>query len=499
MLVITGYANMEALRGTTFANRVWRLSYATYAAVPLLHCMTKRMEAKVHREFDFQQLSEEYRSDGPGDERPLGQRIQDYWFVDGIPRGYADKFAKAHAQDERTYEERIVAHLDTIQHTEEIYDLYEKFHCYDKEKLAQLIAEDESGGSGRLAALVRKFRKEGEEDLRPLRERIDNALQNHEMSGCEKKIKEVLDFSYVHITDFVLIASVAHTVAALYIGFNRAANFTALAFYGWAVAEQGMFWTKPEEDNGPLMSLMNGKLVRGYDPYVTKLTSYLGLPFQFFYKGILGKLTALVSVLVRFAPQSWKSALIPNAIKDLYAEIRKEIDEEVESIQIAPTPPTGEKDRVTGDYEIPFAALHLLDGAGKENPDLFPNLNLAQLKENLERTLHLQGGDRELQVLNAMEAFAEISRNNQALIRVKNIIGMLDERGSLCRRDILGKHQTYCVWESLSDWEIEGFERELMRQREVPVAEYRMRVRALSGPIDAFTPSRWFYSHSEDV
>jgi hypothetical protein len=478
MMVIMGYANMEALRGTKFANRVWRLSYSTYALVPLLHYVTKHMEAKAHRTFEFEELSREYRSDGIGDERSLGQRIQDYWFVDGVPRGYAEKFAKAHRQDTRTYEKRIKDHLASIQNTKEIFDLYEKYHCCDEEELASLIAKDESGGSGRLAALVRKFRKEGNEDLRPLGERIDTALQDHEMSNCEKTVKDVCDFCYVHITDFVLLASVVHTVAALYIGFNRASNLTMLAFYGWAVAEQGMFWTKPEEDKGPLMSFMNGDIVRGYDRYVTTVTSYLGLPFQFFYKGIIGKLTALVSVLIRFTPQSWKSALIPDAVKKAYAEIMQELREHEGDIQVAPTPPIGEKTRITGKYVIPFKDLHLLDGAGDENPNLFPNQTLDQVKQNLVATLHLQEQDQELQVLNAMETFSEISKGDHISVRVKNIFGMLAERGAQSRRDILDKYETYCNWGLISDWNIKEFERGLMAQRMYPVLGYQAQLRA---------------------
>lgn len=140
---------------------------------------------------------------------------------------------------------------------------------------------------------------------------------------------------------------------------------------------------------------------------------------------------------------------------------------------------SGEKQRITGTYAIPFDQLPLLDGAGKKNPDLFPNQTLAVLKANLVRKLNLQGDEQ--QVLNAMETYAEMGREPQIQVQVKNIFGMLNENGFASRVKILGKYQSYCLYQELSEWEISEFEKVLVEERTITVAPYIMESRDYQG------------------
>lgn len=424
MMVITGYANIQAIKGTAFANRVWYMSYSTYALMPAMYFLMNRLEDSESLEKSYEDLCNQY-PEQKGDIHTLGQRVQEKEFIEGISKKVHEKYPKQGEKDTRPLEKRVLAYIESLTSGwnwgPEYSELRQAYGYPDsKEKLAELIVQDESGGNGRLRALIRQFPKTDEKDTRNLGERLDAALVNHERSDLEKKCKELLDFTFMHIPDFVLLVSVIHTVAALRIGFNRAGNAVQLAFYGWAVAEQGLFWKTPEEDRGILMGAWDGELVRAYDPTVSKISSYTGLPFNFFYKGIFGKVRALFTALIRFSPESWKEALVPEPMKEVYREVIEEI-EKAELVQVAEQT-KNDPQWIGGEYDIPFDKLHFADGMRERKPNLFQSKTVEQLKLEV---LHKVGNHAQKpkfqEMLNDLEKFVDDRKEEK--IQLKNILG----------------------------------------------------------------------------
>ena len=429
MMVITGYANMQAIKGTAFANRVWYMSYSTYALMPAMYFLMNRLEDSESLEKSYEDLCKLYPMQGEGDVHSLGQRVQEKEFIEGISKKVHEKYPKQGEKDPRPLEKRV---LDYIKNLQSGYNWSPEYHelrrTYDSpntdEELAKQIIQDESGGNGRLQALIRQFPKTDEKDTRNLGERLDAALVNHERSDLEKKCKELLDFMFLHIPDFVLLVSVIHTVAALRIGFNRAGNAVQLAFYGWAVAEQGLFWKTPEEDRGILMSAWDGDLVRAYNPTVSKISSYTGLPFNFFYKGILGKAQTLFNLLIRFASEEQLAELIPEPMKKNYRKMSEEI-EQLERVEVSEKTKNNPQ-WIGGEYEIPFETLHFADGMREVmqggNPNLFPNKTVEQLKQEVLHKVGNHGQKPKFKkMLNDLETFVEDRK--QQKIQLKNILG----------------------------------------------------------------------------
>lgn len=116
-----------------------------------------------------------------------------------------------------------------------------------------------------------------------------------EESVDNQKLKDWVDFTCLHMNDIILIVSAVHSLAAFQIGFNRISNGVFLVFCAWAVLEQGVFWTKPQENRGPLTTAMNGALFRFYSPYVKKGMDRINPFLNFFCRGRLGKIEATMS------------------------------------------------------------------------------------------------------------------------------------------------------------------------------------------------------------
>lgn len=441
MLVIMGYSNIEALKGTAFANRIWNWSYSTYVLIPAMYCMVNYLAEGEKREMDYIKLGEAYPASGESDVRTLGERIQERFYCDGIPKAFDEKFPKESEADRRTLEERIETGLQAMQGNSEYYELRSQYQAWglSDAEFAQKLAADEAGGSGILKAIVRNFPKNGEGDRRTLGERIDAAQADHRMSDLQKTLKSTLDFAFMHVSDFVLIASVIHTVAAIRMGFNKASNLVQLTFYAWAVLEQGLFWTQPEEDRGPLISFQDGDFVRAYDPTVSTLTSYLALPFQFFYKGITGKLTALMSALLRFTPDSWKGELIPDNLKALYQKAREEIEEneQIKNLKVLPEVAPDLGKRVYDDYAIPFDHAHCLKPLFERSEDFFRGDSIDTLEGKLREALEpIQDGRRGTidALLIDLNTYANEGGEEEKRA-VKTIFGILREN---CQRDLQG-------------------------------------------------------------
>jgi len=247
MLVLTSSDNLKFLCGEKFANRVWYGSFSAYAVMPGLYYLTKRVEESRVNETQFLKWEQEFPKNGDEDERTLGTRIEES--------------------------------LDSV--------------------------------GGRRDWFEEKCPEQGEEDVRPLAQRIDEAHVQSERSGLEKTFHDVVNFSYMHIADAVLLISAVQSVAAIYFGFNQIGNMIQTLFCALAVAEQGTFWMKPEEDAGPLFKINEGAIVRAYEPTMVQLNLTVGVAFNFFYKGIPGKINAIMSLVARFAPH-----LIRNNLPD---------------------------------------------------------------------------------------------------------------------------------------------------------------------------------------
>jgi len=133
-------------------------------------------------------------------------------------------------------------------------------------------------------------------------------------------LKESIDFSYLHINDLLLFATAVHSVAALRFGHQFFGNMIQLSFLLLTVLEQGVFGWEPRQNQGALAKAWDGEIYRRYQPLVSKLSYYLGIPIQFFFKGILGKALALATLFLRYAPSFYKAALVPSEIKKTFQE-----------------------------------------------------------------------------------------------------------------------------------------------------------------------------------
>ena len=137
----------------------------------------------------------------------------------------------------------------------------------------------------------------------------------------DSRVKEAVDFTYLHLTDLVLIGTAIHTVAALRFGYNIIGNAIQLSFVLLSALEQGTFWMDPKQNQGVLAKTQEGEIYRTYQPIVAKLSYYLGLPFQFFFKGMIGKALSLMILFLRYAPASYKGALIPDEMKKGFQDL----------------------------------------------------------------------------------------------------------------------------------------------------------------------------------
>eukprot|EP01066_Platyproteum_vivax_P004942 Platyproteum_vivax@DN16322_c0_g1_i1.p1 len=157
MLVLTSSDNLKFLCGEKFANRVWYGSFSAYAVMPGLYYLTKRVEESRVNETQFLKWEQEFPKNGDDNARTLGTRIEES--LDSVGR---------------------------------IRDWFEE-----------------------------KCPEQGEDDVRPLAKRIDEAHAQSERSGLEKTFHDVVNFSYMHIADSVLLISTVQAVAAIYFGFNQ--------------------------------------------------------------------------------------------------------------------------------------------------------------------------------------------------------------------------------------------------------------------------------------
>ena len=137
-------------------------------------------------------------------------------------------------------------------------------------------------------------------------------------------LRDLIDFTYLHLPDLLLMGTAVHTVAALRFGYNRVGNGMQLAFILLSILEQGPFWMDPKQNQGPLAKQLDGKLYHFYQPYMMRLSYYLNIPFQFLFKGVVGKAFALMTLFLRYAPSDYKGALIPDEVKERFQELLEE-------------------------------------------------------------------------------------------------------------------------------------------------------------------------------
>lgn len=161
------------------------------------------------------------------------------------------------------------------------------------------------------------------------------------LEGSENAaVRDAVNFTYVHLSDVIMLASAVQALAATYYGFNRAGNLLQLVCMTIAVVEQGVFWVRPKEDNGPMFKINEGECVRAYEPFVSALNLPVGLAFSFLYRGIFGKINAVMGLMMLVAPELAAKAL-PKGMKKVCNQLFTEINENVDKalgVPILPTP-----------------------------------------------------------------------------------------------------------------------------------------------------------------
>jgi hypothetical protein len=141
-------------------------------------------------------------------------------------------------------------------------------------------------------------------------------------SPYEKRVHQIVSWTYVHIPDFLLALKVAHTVAAIQNGFDSRVNGVRLACYSLIALEQGFFWMDPKEYNGPLVKFKKGALFRTYSPILEKIadsTAYIWViyaPYTLLFGGMLTKVIFGTTLFFYFASKEERLKRISAWFKD---------------------------------------------------------------------------------------------------------------------------------------------------------------------------------------
>lgn len=205
--------------------------------------------------------------------------------------------------------------------------------------------------------------------------------EDHEAST----VRDVIHFTYVHLSDLVMVASAVQALAATYYGFNRAGNLLQLACMTGAIAEQGLFWMKPEEDRGLLFKINEGAIVRAYDPAIQSLNLIVGIPFFFLYRGLPGKFNAVMRLISNYLPQLF-SRMIPDGVKEQYQRVIQEMSQKV-GVHVASTPHAIEDQWIADDPRFDHALITEKHFELFKMEDQFPNQTLQELEEALQQKL----------------------------------------------------------------------------------------------------------------
>lgn len=259
------------------------------------------------------------------------------------------------------------------------------------------------------------------------------------------RLKKWVEFTFSHIPDILLVASIVLSLSAIYLGVYRVKNSIMLTFYTWSFLEQGLPF-KPVDNQGFLFTCKNGGVVRRYDKLLGIVQEWTSYPMQFFYDGLVGKISALVSGYFTYMQPS-KSYFLPEKIRVSLNSVKDM------TVTVAKTPDTVAKDWPLVLLEYAITEKHF---CSFEMTDQFPNSTLEKLEQDLIKKLakdsSLQSDDKESlttligkvnshgHLFSHVRSSTDNSEHAESTLYLKNIFGALLQDWDKLKGSLL-KHQ----------------------------------------------------------
>jgi len=138
-----------------------------------------------------------------------------------------------------------------------------------------------------------------------LAQQINDKYAQH-LKGLNVKttLCTLFDFGYMHIPDVGIAMILISSLSECIFGTNKVMHGFKASCCIWAIAEQGVFWMKPLENNGPLFRFRKGVIVRKYNPVIRVVNIVVTPFFLFLYSGIVGKISIAMTALSYLSSRS---------------------------------------------------------------------------------------------------------------------------------------------------------------------------------------------------